>query len=116
MGHCQPVIALIADENFPAASDQEFRKAVPMRDKSVPLQCFEKPVDPLIILSDEPGHCGFAADAFPGIEPPPIEVAEQVRFFPRFPLLVAFEDGAILCRGFDRMPTLDVPIPSGPVP
>ena len=95
--HCEAVIALVADEHFAVAPDEQLRQWMAFS-KAVALQVVEHAVDPRSVLLQQPFKRRLAADRL-FLDPAGVSVAEQVRLFPTPAVPVALDDCSVLHRG-----------------
>lgn len=112
MSHGQPVIALVADEDFPVPPNEQTRQAAFLRLEPVPLHRFEQCVDPPIILGKQFLYVGRAADCISALKPPPIYVGEQIRLFPRSTIPIPLDNRLIFADVPEVVATVQVPIPT----
>jgi hypothetical protein len=73
------------------------------------LQVSEHPIDAGIVLRDQALECPLAAD-WPMLEPPCINVEEQVGVFPALAVAVSLDNRPVLCGPRYRVAAFNVPV------
>jgi hypothetical protein len=106
MGHCKPVVALVADEHFPVPADKQPRQR-PVGSETL-LQILEHTIDPAAVLRQQPFERRFPPDRL-SLDALRLVFFEQVGFRPVPAFDISLDDRAVFDR-FDRIAPLDVPV------
>jgi hypothetical protein len=115
VGDGEAVVALVADERFPVTPYVEAGQGIRLAAgavclEAVPSQATGQILDPRIVLANQIVPCVAAADVA-RFQPPPVNVREQVGFFPRLAIAEVLGDRTVLDRLPNRIAPNLVPIP-----
>lgn len=94
MSHCQPMIALVADENLIPAYQELGKMMLPLDHKALALHRLEHRIHAAIILAQQAVHRCFAPDRLNG-NSAAVDVLEKIGFFPGALFRISLKDRAV---------------------